>query len=73
MPASISMEAFTFGNCLSASQVAFAKNGIYDNFTPSRVRSRPSRAQQGDARHIDLNDGGQLRGDRQRLDHAGWR
>ncbi len=35
VPASWSIEALTTGNCLSASTVALAKNGMNESFTPS--------------------------------------
>ncbi len=37
VPAVWSIEALTTGNALSASMIAFAKNGMNDSFTPSRA------------------------------------
>ena len=67
-----SIEALTTGCTRSASTAASAKNGRNDSLTPSRgleVALGPG-PQPGDLGDVDLDDGGQLRRDLQRLDHA---
>ena len=71
MPASWSMVALTDGCAFSASTAAFAKNGRNESLTPSRAwKSALAAVAAGDPGDVDLDHGGQLRADLQRLDHA---
>jgi hypothetical protein len=68
----MSMLALSCGNVLSASTVAFAKNGRNESLTPLaglEVALGPV-AQRRDSRDVDLDDRGQLRRGLQRLAHA---
>ena len=65
------MTALSFGCTLSASTAACAKNGRNVSLTPSRASKSCLGAlpQPGDVRDVRLDDGGELRGGLQRLDH----